>query len=61
LFAGTGYFDSGFDFGGTDDDIATYGFGVRYLVLPQQDAWVGLDIARGPEDTAWYIQMGSSW
>lgn len=61
LFTGTGYVVSGFDFGETDNDIFNYGFGLRYLALPKQDAWVGLDIARGPEDTAWYIQMGSSW
>ena len=61
LFTGAGYVDNGFDFGETDENIATLGFGVRYLILPRQDAWVGLDIAHGPEDTAWYIQMGSSW
>lgn len=61
IFTGAGYVDSGFDFGETDDDIYNYGIGLRYLALPQQDAWVGVDIARGPEDTAWYIQMGSSW
>ena len=35
--------------------------GGRYLALREQDAWVGIDIARGPEDLAWYIQLGSSW
>ena len=61
VFAGRGRIDTGFEFGETGDDIESIGSGVRYLALPQQDAWVGLDIARGPEDTAWYIQMGSSW
>jgi hypothetical protein len=61
VFTGAGYVDSGFDFGKTDDDIFNYGVGMRYLAVREHDAWVGLDIARGPEDTAWYIQMGSSW
>jgi hypothetical protein len=45
----------------TDDAIRTIGIGGRYLALREQDAWVGLDIARGPEDLAFYIQIGSSW
>lgn len=61
VFTGRGKVDTGFDFGETEDDIESYGTGIRYLALPEQDAWVGLDLARGPEDTAWYIQMGSSW
>jgi hypothetical protein len=23
--------------------------------------WIGIDIARGPEDTYWYIQVGQAW
>jgi len=61
LFTGSGFVEKGFEFGETEDEINNFGTGVRYLVLPQQDAWVGLDVARGPEDTAWYVQMGSSW
>ena len=45
----------------TRDEIRTIGIGGRYLALREQDAWVGIDIARGPEDLAWYIQLGSSW
>jgi len=45
----------------TDDDIRTAVIGLRYLALEKQDAWVGIDIAEGPEDTAWYIQMGNAW
>ena len=53
--------DSGFNFNETDDDIFNCGIGLRYLALPQQDTRVGVDIAHGPEDSAWYIQIGSSW
>ena len=61
IFTGLGYVDSGFEFGKTEDDIYNYGIGLRYLAFREQDAWVGVDIAQGPEDTAWYIQVGSSW
>ena len=61
VFTGAGYVNSGFDFGETEDDIRSFGIGLRYLAFREQDAWVGVDVARGPEETAWYIQMGSSW
>ena len=61
VFSGAGAIDTGFEFGETEDEIRSFGVGARYLALPQQDAWVGLDVAHGPEDTAWYVQMGSSW
>lgn len=49
------------DFNKTDDDIYAYGVGVRYLALEEQNAWVGLDLARGPEDDAFYIQLVHPW
>ena len=61
IFTGTGFVDTGFAFGETDDDIRSVGVGLRYLAFREQDAWVGIDVARGPEETAWYIRMGSSW
>ncbi|EKF74792.1 hypothetical protein A11A3_07208 [Alcanivorax hongdengensis A-11-3] len=39
----------------------SYGAGFRYLVARRYGMTMGLDVARGPEDTAWYIQAGSSW
>ena len=29
--------------------------------LRKEDAWVGFDIARDPENVAWYSQIGSPW
>ncbi len=49
------------DFNQTEDDIWGYGVGFRYLALPKQNAWVGLDLARGPEDDAFYIQLVHPW
>ena len=37
-----------------------YGIGARFRVLKNQNVWVGVDIARGPEDTNWYIQVGQA-
>ena len=61
LFGGVGSVDVSIKENETKDNIRTIGFGVRYLAVREQDAWVGLDVARGPEDTAWYIQMGNAW
>lgn len=43
------------------NDVDAIGTGVRYLYLPDLDLWVGVDVAWGPEDTAWYIQVGHAW
>jgi hypothetical protein len=45
----------------TQDRIFAGGVGGRYFFLPEEDLWVGIDIARGPEDTYWYIQVGHAW
>ena len=37
------------------------GAGFRYLIARQMGFQTGLDVARGPEEWAFYIQMGSSW
>lgn len=37
------------------------GVGFRYLAARRLGIAVGIDVARGPEDTAWYIQMGNAW
>jgi len=61
LFGGVGSVDASTKENETKDDIRTVGFGVRYLAVKEQDAWIGIDIARGPEDIAGYIQMGNAW
>ncbi|KAA9134222.1 BamA/TamA family outer membrane protein [Marinihelvus fidelis] len=40
---------------------ATYGTGFRYLIAKRFGFAMGADIARGPEETAFYIQAGSTW
>ena len=46
----------------SDAEVAnSYGTGFRYLIARRYGMTMGVDIARGPEETAWYIQAGSSW
>ena len=35
--------------------------GFRYLIAKRYGFETGLDIARGPEDTVFYIQGGTAW
>ena len=37
------------------------GVGMRYLIARRLGIHMGIDIARGPEETAFYIQVGSAW
>ncbi len=43
------------------DLIYTKGAGIRYLIASKLGLQMGLDIAKGPSDTAFYIQFGSAW
>jgi hypothetical protein len=48
------------DFSGADS-VSTTGVGFRYLIARRLGLYMGADIARGPEKTAFYIQAGSAW
>ena len=46
------------------DDTGTVvnkGVGFRYLIARRLGLYAGIDVARGPEDTAFYIQVGNGW
>ncbi|MFV8817265.1 BamA/TamA family outer membrane protein [Haliea sp. E17] len=43
------------------DNVDSYGTGFRYLIARRYGFVMGIDVARGPEDTAVYIQAGSTW
>jgi hypothetical protein len=45
----------------TEEKIRAYGVGGRFRALKDQGVWVGLDLAKGPEDTVYYIQVGHPW
>ncbi len=44
-----------------DAGKAMGGTGFRYFIAKQYGMHCGMDIARGPEDWAWYITFGSAW
>jgi len=44
-----------------DETPSTWGAGIRRLMARRLGIYMGLDIARGPEETAIYIQAGSAW
>jgi hypothetical protein len=48
-------------YGKADDSASTWGVGFRRLVARRLGIYMGVDIARGPEETAIYIQAGSAW
>jgi hypothetical protein len=59
-FLGTGKAWGTEDFGDANSVLAG-GVGMRYLIARRLGIYMGLDVARGPEDTAVYIQVGSAW
>ncbi len=46
---------------GSADLAYSYGTGFRYLIARKFKLRMGIDIARGPEDFAYYIVFGSKW
>jgi outer membrane protein assembly factor BamA len=50
--------------GGSYDDAdneTTKGAGFRYLISRRLGLYMGVDVAWGPEDRAYYIQVGGAW
>ncbi len=45
----------------TEDDIYAGGMGVRYFMMRDLGLWLGVDVARGPEDWYTYITVGQAW
>jgi hypothetical protein len=56
--AGTAVSDRG---NSEDETVISKGIGFRYLVARRFGMRAGIDVAWGPEDTAFYIQVGSAW
>lgn len=60
-FAGIGKASDSFsDFSDSNSRVSK-GAGFRYLIARRYDFNMGIDIAKGPEDTVFYIQAGSAW
>lgn len=60
-FGGLGYTSDDYRIYDNPDSIYNFGFGGKYNVFQEQNVWAGIDIARGPEDWSWYIQVGHPW
>jgi hypothetical protein len=60
-----GFFGTGKAWGterfGEANSILAGGMGVRYLIARRLGIYMGADVARGPEKTAFYIQVGNAW
>jgi len=48
------------DFGESSTEVSR-GLGFRYLLARRLGLYVGIDVAKGPEDDAFYIQIGNAW
>jgi hypothetical protein len=44
-----------------ENGIFAGGIGGRFLFRPQDSLWVGIDLAKGPEDYVVYVQIGQAW
>jgi hypothetical protein len=60
-FGGTGRVGKQFDDLGDADPVNAYGTGFRYLLARRLGLQAGIDVGFGPDDTAWYIQVGNAW
>ncbi len=49
------------DFFPNDNTATTFGAGIRYRVARKLGLDMGVDVARGPEDTTVHIQFGHAW
>ncbi len=61
LFAGVGKTTAIRPLLGQDETAAAGGVGFRYRLARKLGLQAGVDIARGPEDTAIYLTVGSAW
>jgi len=61
VFAGTGRAADAFGELSSSDARNAGGAGFRYLIARRYGFEMGLDVARGPEDTVFYIQAGTAW
>ncbi|MCB1854253.1 MAG: BamA/TamA family outer membrane protein [Halieaceae bacterium] len=61
IFSGLGRAADNFNDLADAKDVDSYGTGFRYLIARRYGFVMGVDVARGPGQTAFYIQAGSTW
>jgi hypothetical protein len=47
--------------GGERETVVAGGAGLRYLVAKSYGMHTGIDVARGPDQTIWYVVFGNGW
>ncbi|MEJ5992282.1 BamA/TamA family outer membrane protein [Ramlibacter sp. PS3R-8] len=47
--------------GRSSRNVGAVGAGFRYEIARKYGLHMGIDVARGPDGTAWYVQFGSAW
>ncbi|MCX2980252.1 glyceraldehyde-3-phosphate dehydrogenase [Halieaceae bacterium IMCC14734] len=60
-FAGAGQATQDRDNLGDAETHVSYGAGFRYLAVRQLGLNMGLDVAKGPEETVWYVSFGTKF
>jgi hypothetical protein len=61
VFGGVGFTSDAYPIFDNPDSIYNFGFGGRFNIFEAHNVWVGMDMARGPEDWNWYVQVGHPW
>lgn len=59
-FGGAGR-TSSIDIADNETTVYAKGIGLRYFIARRFGAHVGFDVAKGPEDTVFYLQFGHAW
>ena len=60
-FAGSGIARSEVQGSDRDETVVAGGAGIRYLLARQHGLHMGLDVAFGPDDPAFYVVFGNAW
>jgi hypothetical protein len=60
-FGGIGQAWSGSEAEGDAESVTAFGTGCRYEIARKYGLHMGLDVAWGPDQFAFYVQFGNAW
>ncbi len=60
-FAGAGHISDSFSVQGDDEEVPSYGAGVRFMVLKSKRLNFRVDYARSDDGNAWYLAVGEAF
>jgi len=58
-FAGVGFLGSGWD--DISEALPSYGAGLRWVIAPENNISFRIDVARGEDNTEWYLGVGEAF